>query len=324
MKLRFMFSCLLVGSVATSYASFELVMVADRGTKSVHRFDGTTGAYLGAFGGGYLQNPVSMTLDRAGNRVFVADALSGDGSAPTNVRVWEFDYNTGEYKNNFTARNAGGDFVYQNPQISYFSGSVAVGFDTRFADTFNTSTGVFAGTATFQTASNPHGLAYDSIGQLWAPEGGTYIQRYLSGGVTRFTLSSTFAASSVVRQTAISGDRLIGVGALSWSRLSLSALNSSTTNPLTTYTESSGVSSTSGCGFGHGDIVYTTGSGTLAGGTGFVNRYLYSSGTRLQSFGGGVLSEPRAMAVVVAPEPGSLAALALGGAALLRRRRRRD
>ena len=305
-------------------ASFELVMVADRGTKSVHRFDGNTGLYLGAFGSGYLQNPLSMALDQAGNRVFVADGITSDGStAPTQVRVWEFNYNTGEYINSFATGNSGFTFTYLNPQIAYRNDTVAVGFDGRLADMFSTATGLFQVTTAFQSGTNPDGLAFDASGKIWTPEGGTFIQSSLPGGVpTRYTLSSSFAASSVVKQTAISGNRLMGAGGLSWSRLDISTLNSSITNPLTTYTEPTGVTTTNGCGFGHGDIAYTTGTGSIAGGSAYVSRYLYSSGTRLQSFGSGNLVDPRAMAIVVAPEPGSL--LALGGALTVLMKRRRS
>jgi len=44
-------------------ASFELVMVLDKGTKSIKRYDPETGAYLGEFANNRFFNATSMSVD---------------------------------------------------------------------------------------------------------------------------------------------------------------------------------------------------------------------------------------------------------------------
>ena len=79
----------LVICAGMAQASFELLLVADNGvgtfdTRRIHRFDPTTGVYLGAFGG--FSNPIISThIDQATNSLYVIE--------PTTVTRW--DYNTG-------------------------------------------------------------------------------------------------------------------------------------------------------------------------------------------------------------------------------------
>jgi len=84
-------ACLAVPLAAS--ASFELILALDATTKSIHRFDGDTGAYLGAFGSNKLVAPRNMVISQATGRAYVLDGNY----------IKKFDYNTGEYVGLFPA-----------------------------------------------------------------------------------------------------------------------------------------------------------------------------------------------------------------------------
>jgi hypothetical protein len=64
MKLRTVGFCLALALGSSgAFASFELVMVGDSATKSIHRFDGSTGAYLGSFGSGHFEPQLGFSPD---------------------------------------------------------------------------------------------------------------------------------------------------------------------------------------------------------------------------------------------------------------------
>lgn len=314
--MRFILGLSLLATAGLAHASFELVMVADRGTQSIHRFDGTTGLYLGSFGGGYVQNPIGLCIDQATGRAFVADAVSGDGTTNSNARVWTFNYNTGEYLSSFST-----PFPYLYPQIAFRNNALYVGMSGNIADVYTTS-GSTLNAYGFSGSTSPRGTAVDDNGKIWTVEGNKVYTLLPGGGTTAFTMASPVAASTAngQRQIAISGSRMLAAGAISISRINLSGLvaanplNPISTSTFATYTAINGV------GFGHGDIGYFT--GTVSAGQGRISRILYSEGLTLQTFGSGILNDPRSVAVVVAPEPSSFIALGLGALALLRRRKR--
>lgn len=262
---------------ASAAASFELVMVADRATRSIHRFDGVSGLYLGAFGNGYVQNPMSMALDQSNNRVFVAEPTdSGTGSAFTTVRVWSFNYNTGEYLNSFTT-----PFLYSQPQIAYRSGTLAINSSGPYCDRYNSDTG--SPTSVFTWPVSGTGLAYQGA-KLWSFYGNTVLSRDdIAGTTSTFTMASSVASSSASgqRQLAISGNRALAVGAISYSTFDVSTLTTSGTNAINSPVVS-GYLQMNGAGFGHGDIAYV--SGVRSGGGGGIDRILYSSRISLQNF----------------------------------------
>lgn len=304
-----------------AHASFELVMVADRGTKSVHRFDGTTGAYLGAFGKGYVQNPLSLEINTATNTAYVLDAVDGGtGTSGSAARLWAFNYNTGEY-----LASAKTPFTYTYPFLARNSvdGHLYVGNDTSLTDAYNSTTlarvpSVSRILSSFTSLRG--GGAFDSSGNLWVADG-LNLRRVATANVnTTFAFSSVLCASGApVNQVAISGNRLLCVGAISYSAIqSLSGL-APTANSPTVQTDSS-YNSINGAGFGHGDTAYVT--GVASGGGGKISRILFSERLKLQDFGTGILVEPRSMAVVVAPEPGTMIAIGTGLAVLARRRKK--
>lgn len=314
--MRFVLALSLLATAGLAHASFELVMVADRGTQSVHRFDGNTGLYLGSFGGGYVQNPIGMCIDQATGRAFVVDAVSGDGSTNALARVWTFNYNTGEYLSSFSA-----PYSYVYPQIAFRNNVLYLGISGSIVDAYSTS-GSILNSYQFTGSSAPRGTAVDDNGKIWTVEGNKVYTYLPGGGTTAFTMASSVAASTSngQRQIAISGSRMLAAGAISISRINLSGLVAANpANPISTSTYAT-YTAINGVGFGHGDIGYYT--GTVSAGQGRISRILYSEGLTLQTFGTGILNDPRSVAVVVAPEPSSFVALGIGALALLRRRKR--
>lgn len=305
-----------IATVGAAHASFELVMVADRGSKSVHRYDGSTGVYLGQFGNGYLQNPMSMALDQVNNRVFVADQVgTGDGSGSNQVRIWSFNYNTGEYLSSFRT-----SYNYLQPQIAYDGVNLLVGHDGSIYDVYSTS-GSNVLTWAWSGATNPKGLATSTGGMHYAVEGNKLYSRNSVGVQSTFTMTSSISASSTPgqRQLAISGNRALAVGAISFSAINLASLSTSNTANSLTTTTLANYNQINGAGFGHGDVAYIAGTnGTI----GQMSRVLYSEGIQLQVFGSGQLIEPRSIAVVNAPEPATFGALGAGLLVLTRRRRK--
>lgn len=290
-------------------------MVADRGNDAIHRFDGISGAYLGSFGQGYVQNPMALALDQANNRVFVAEPTNGsNGSVGGSARIWSFNYNTGEYLNSFTT-----NFLYGIPQIAYRSGFLSVGNDGSIYDRYDVNTGLVVRTSQWPLASA--GLAHQGT-NLWAFSDNKVYSRddVTNGLVTTYTMATPVASSTLSgqRQLAISGNRALAVGAISFSGFRLDTLSTSGTNAMVT-NSISGYNQMNGAGFGHGDIAYV--GGTRSAGGGAISRILWSSGTHLQTLGSGILSEPHGIAVVVAPEPGSLLGMGVAALAFLRRKR---
>jgi len=100
---RLLFVALAATAFVPAQASFELALVLDvdhaNSTVDVKRFDVNTGAYLGSFGGGYINygaNNPTLTLDQANGVVYVEQS---------NSSVLKFNYNTGEYQGEFAPLN---------------------------------------------------------------------------------------------------------------------------------------------------------------------------------------------------------------------------
>ncbi|MCE9559606.1 MAG: hypothetical protein K8R88_11715, partial [Armatimonadetes bacterium] len=93
MKLRIFALVSLLTLVSAAQASFELLLVGDNGanttpTRRMHRFDGVTGTYLGAFGN-FDSDIRAVVLRQAQNQVLIQTAN----------RLFIHNYNTGELIN---------------------------------------------------------------------------------------------------------------------------------------------------------------------------------------------------------------------------------
>lgn len=312
--------CAGLSLTSAARASFELVMVADYGTKSIHRFDGSTGVYLGSFGGGFLISPDSLAIDSETGIAYVGDsALS---------RVRGFNYNTGVLVSDFTYSSAG---IFQTMGRGT-DGSLYLGYNVGGYNRFplGSSVGI---TVNIQ---NINGGNASGMGSVAHRSGRQILATYKSDATPNAALQISTGSGLVAyksaeitniggwgarSQLAMQGDRGIWMSSnRTLQNFTTNATGSSiafgTSYALTDYL----VNTVNGVGFGHGDAVYVAGrnSGNTSG---VIGRYVYGNSTQLSSFGSGILQTPGMVQVVVAPEPGSMIALGLGLAGIVGRRR---
>lgn len=294
-------TCLVVCSVGSlAHASFEMLLVTDRDSTqspgsmcAVQRFDPVTGAYLGSFGRGFMDDLASgITLDTATGRAYISQYNSNT------VQVW--DYSTGLLLNEWACN--------VNPfQIARLAnGNLLIG--GGFSAAIYTPSGSFV--SNLDSVGGGYGVATDGLNMLVATAG--TIKSYNSAGVLQSTVSETTSYTLVTHGSRVFYGNSFG-GLQLRSRVTTS-LSAPTTVPVTA------LASSFYCltAFGHTSTAYM--AGALSGGQGAIARINTVSGTQ-SVFGTGLIHDARGMAIVVAPEPGSWAALGLGAIALMRRRR---
>jgi hypothetical protein len=319
-SIGFLALCAGLGLSSGARASFELVMVADTGTKSIHRFDGTTGVYLGSFGGGFLVSPASFTIDSVNGIAYVGDSTLG--------RVRGFNYNTGVLVSDFTLGSAGASQALSRAADgSFYSGGIDGGF-TRLS-----AVGVFLPAVLNQNVAGGSAVGMGSVAHR---SGRQFLATYKSD----LTANAALQISTGVGLTSFKSSELTSMG--SWNTRAQLAMQGDrgiwmctnrTMQNFTTNAAGSTIAfgtsyaltdffnnSANGVGFGHGDTVYVAGrnSGNTSG---VIGRYVYGNSTQISSFGSGIIQTPGMVQVVVAPEPGSMIALGLGLAGVLGRRR---
>ncbi len=323
MKLRTVGFCLALALGSSgAFASFELVMVGDSATKSIHRFDGSTGAYLGSFGSGHFANIQNFTIDQATNSAYVSDGVLGL------TRV--FNYNTGAHL--FDYQNIGSNGTSQTlsrTPTGFFAGYYSGGWgihDNSGAQTSFVLGLQVGGTNPIAMASARHqsgivvGAAFSGASAAVAS------LQLLNPNLTTATAKTPDVTDmgpwTELGQVSLSGNT--GIWLTTNGRARVFAVNSAGTNISLTggsyAPEGFAVGTMRGIGMGHGRTVYV--SGRDAGNTtGIITRGVLGSTMSLSTFGSGILQQPMMMQVVVAPEPGTLVALSLG-ALLLRRRKK--
>lgn len=317
MKLRSCVFIVLAGIAVPSFASFELLMALDSTDKVVHRYDSESGTYLGALGGGYIQNPISMAIDQDTNTAYI---LQDSSTVPTYVT--KLNYNTGEFLGNvfFPDISLGSvvrNFGLNGPDflLTYVGGDVE-----RYS-----AAGVFQGFLSGGAPSQSYGAAKIASGAVVAQYGDGVLRGWSSSttsGTPVFTVGS--AGSAVARgQVATRGQDF--ASALSSNLYYFGRVG---TNNLGTTFSTSGiaasVSGTKGVAIGHNDAIYLCGQDASLTSRGIIQRMHGPTGINMGTFGTGQLKTPIAMAIVVAPEPGTLIALGAGAIALLRKRRRKN
>jgi len=310
-----------LGLAASSHASFELLMVLDYGTKSVHRFDSNSGAYLGSFGGGYFNNPQGLIMDRALNRAYVYDSTYGLYRA--------FDYNTGEHVSDFAGYGNGfqcfGGLPGGNILAGYLGGAAyelsnsGVGLGYRYTLPVSGSSGVALG-------STVH-----SSGRILTWTGALDNSAHMSIQVLGTTLSSTatYQSSVITNMGTYFTQAQIAVGGNNGAVVNTVGNIQYFTTPSdgSSVTLGSNISLTSyltgprGVAYGHGSTLYVSGINASNAAQGRILRTTHGFGFGT-TFGEGILVNPGQMAIVVAPEPGTWAALGLGALTLMRRRNR--
>lgn len=312
--------CAGLGLSSGARASFELVMVADYGTRSIHRFDGSTGVYLGSFGGGFIGSPNSLAIDTATGIAYVADA--------TLNRVRGFNYNTGVLVSDFSYSSAGTSQTMGMDTNGTFYMGFSVGSYQRRSNNGLPLAGVTIENINGGQASGMGSVAHQSGRQILATyktdgTANAALQISTGSGLSVFKSAelTNMGGSGTLSQVAMQGDRGIWVGA---NRIMQNFTTNSTATSLS-FGTSFGLNdflanSTLGVGFGHADAVYVAGRNT-GNTTGLIGRYVYGNSFQISTFGSGIIQTPGMIQVVVAPEPGSMIALGLGLAGVLGRRR---
>ncbi len=312
MKFRLLaISCIVLP--VCSRASFEMALVADNTAgpltaAQIHRFDTVSGAYLGAFGrfSGIIRD---IAIDQSNRRLFSVDNA---------FTLSAYDYNTGLFVGaravSATSINVVGSEVWAQNSATI----------TKY-DTNLNLLGSFS-LSTFQSVISAH-VMNGSIYTLESPSASNFQFRRYSFAGALLSSSGTITTTGVVSKLGYIG-----------------YTPDSTTTALLTF--GTGVGPTlgyvtmSGANFLGSFGVYNPTHGTLykdfaplhVGGVmigqdaidptkGIITVTGPTSAANIGGFGQNVLKNPIAVATVVAPEPTSLAFIAVGAAALLRKRR---
>ncbi|MBN8691321.1 MAG: PEP-CTERM sorting domain-containing protein [Armatimonadetes bacterium] len=309
---RILLSCLAVSLVGVAQASFTLALVADNVGRCIHRYDLDSGVYLGKFGQFALGSAYTMGLDQTRNKLYVGESST----------IKAFNYNTGEYLYSMNGITSVGLGVFSNGDLlTSTGGSVSRINSTTGAtiNTYNLSAGGLQGTVA-GIAVDENDRVYISDAVVGSTSNNARIDVF--GGTGTYILSSAVYTqrlnNSYQQMTARGGKLAIGSDTLG-GHYQFNYTNSTMVYGLTGFSYG-GMTQSMGNGFGHGNLLYVTGM------DGSGNPLLqvtdsYSMTTTIptpQISTNGM----RQMAIVVAPEPGTIAALALGIAFLNRRRKR--
>jgi len=287
--------CGAMALITRAGASYELLMVADGLTDSVHRYDSMTGTYLGSFGSGYMSAPAHITADSTTGRAYVTNFIA------RNVQTW--DYSTGVLLNEWSVSGTPWGIT------RLATGNLLVG----------TSTGVKEYTITGTKVR-------DFLGLYGVGTDGTNIYTAADNQVRKFSpsglLLGTFSSGTdTIFQFAFRQGTAYGTGGTNSAYFgSFNSVTMSGYGQLPVSNLASGYR-IDGIAMGHANFAYLSGRLPLDPTKGVISRYNVAERRGYSSFGSAQLKDPRGIATVIAPEPGTLFALGLGVVCVFRRRR---
>ncbi len=295
-----------ISACARAHASFELVMAIASDTDAIDRFDGSTGAYLGSFATGQATG-TAMTIDQSKGVCYISNFNAGS------IQAW--DYNTGQFLNEFSTSTYGSvrGIAIDN------SGNLLLGTTTGIRRISSTN---FALLSTFGNV----GVTYTGVEQ--GADGAYFAVNITSDALERYTSGQALQSAvglppgggtSLQWQIAIAGTQGYVTDNLTCFRF-----NTTASVPVlgTGYTPS--LVDMLGIGVGHTTRRYVSGKQSNVGAIQAFSDLGTSFTTHIKFGRAGMAagSQYGSLAVVVAPEPSSIAALCLGGLALMRRARR--
>ncbi len=300
---------------AASFASFDLVLVADNTgdvtgpvTTKIHRYDGGSGTYLGNFGLG-IADIVDMAVNQAANELYT---INDQG------RIYVVDYNTGNIKREFTISAT--NLKFHNG-VLYRSNGTVMGSVNLVTGTTTTLINWSQTITDFAFANNGSlALFNGTSGNLQG-----YSSAFVAGSTATIT---TLSASGAKMSTDFGAGNNVTVMGLQASTTIATSTTRATYSLSNTGTPSANGSGTYISGFSNNfiDLAPAHYGYWMYGKNGTGANALYQFGTSLSQpqniFTTPQVSQPGPIAVVLAPEPGTMIALGLGAAALLRRRRK--
>lgn len=285
-----------------AHASYDLAFVVDRVNKRVHRFDMDSGAYFGSFGSQWLNAPLSVTADAATGIVTVYDSPG----------IYFFNGFTGELVG---ASNIDGSLNSTS--------RIALAPDGRFIYTTGvTTTTVHSSTGGFVTSLSPAGstqtIGARTANEYWVLSGST-------NSLRRFTSSGSIIDTTQIGAAPWTGSGRVVFDSSTGPERGYFVRSGGTITPISATSLavagsfSSGLDSVTDLAFGHPGRLFFTGA---VGGVPTIGRRLIGMNLNGPTLTHPALGEATGIAVIAAPEPATLGALALGALALHRRRRR--
>lgn len=318
-------ACLVWTAGATAQSeSYELMLVVDQTNKVIRRMDPISGAQLGSFGTGYLNEPSDVKV--VGNVAYVLDR-----TLPVtlgNTRIRRFNYSTGLFLG--TTALPGAEWGLSAAESSFVV--LPSGFlyaDANPVGSTVVSHHLFDGTFSFYQGSGPggfryRGVAYDPTSGMVYRAGGGAIRWSLFGTlITNDAAIGSISTGATTRSMLRVGRRMYVANA---SDARLDVFDIATDGSLSALSPISvpgfAANSLSGLAMGHGNVMYVSGQDGANSSVGRITRVDTATGEVYGAVTAPGLGTVRGMDVIVAPEPGTLAALGGGLALLLRRRKR--
>jgi|GEM_PF-1352170 len=309
-----------------AFGSFELLMQIDRdvsGAPAIRRFDPVSGAYLGAFGQGYLANPTAMVF-----RNGVLHVLDNRGTGAGAGRVLRFNPYTGEPLSMVALSTTWGKV------------GIASGLDLTPNGNYLVSDSQVSGNSTYVNEYLADGSYL--FGRVWASSAGGITRGialnsasnkiYSARGAFVDVFDSTTGSTSAVQSIAAPGAALFVSIIGNYLYYSADALTEQVYRALIksdgtldafSAIDPSPVASSNTLGVGHGHSPFAYATQRNFAGTWSFSRFNSVTGDSLGSFGSGVMISPWGnIEVIAAPEPGTMLALGAGLAVLLRNSRR--
>ncbi len=299
-----------LATVAAAQASFDLVFVLDVTARKIHRLDGDSGVYLGAFD--VNSNSVSMAVDSGTGRVYVAEGglgfavYNGYTGALVGANWNPIPYNASYgFSNNLLYGQNNVIYSCADPSVNPFAPF------TVFANVANGTAGGTSMTALSRVGDTLHALDNNnkrivrlnlntpsSQSFVAMSPGITYSNRLAVDGDMAYSLSSAGVIYHTNLTSGVSGTTILSL-----------------TNP------GVGFASVKGIAAGHLGTQYLV--GTTATGNQIMRTNRNAAGVLFsrREYNVPGLASTNDVAVLVAPEPGTMVALAGGVAVLLRRRR---
>ena len=323
----------LVGLCASAHATFDLMLILqtlDRqngsDTNVITRWDPVNGVFLGEFGAG-LVGGTAIMLDPWQSRQ-VVNVYSSSQS----IHIRRLDYSTGQNLGLTTLPIASTGII---------ASQMVAADQVLLAGTFSSAGDVrIYSTAGFliRNYTMPAGTL-QAMDALRAPDGTTYVLSRQAGSVSgnRFPLTSCAAGPSAIASSVevldnatrllndlVLSDDVLLIGGERWGmQHSTTVSGTDLGTPFGPWTGlGNGIFDTESWANGHADTIYGVGYDEDQSAMYFGSLSAQGGTTQYYSFSGTQYGDANGVAVVLAPEPGTILALGAGVGLLLRRRRK--